>query len=582
MAGTGDRVAHRVDAPVHAGDPGTDDEFASLQAMLLGPAGRQLDALQARLDDPAARAADVGAVLPQVLAAHANDPELARALTPPLERAITSSVKRNPRPMADALFPIMGPAIRKAVAASLASMIDSVNRTLEHAVSWRSLQWRLEALRTHRSFAEIVMAKTLLYRVEQLFLIDRQTGLLLLHVQPGSAAVADADMVSGMLTAIRDFVHDSFRVADPESQSLEALKVGDLSVWIEPGPKALVAAVIRGTAPRDLRVQLQEAVEQIHLQFGRALETFQGETAVFEGARPILEACLTSEYKQDQPPRRGAWIIFAVAGAAVLIWLGLSYRSHARFAQYLQALDAEPGLTVISSERRGSRFVVTGLQDPLARDPRALVAASGLALADIDGRWSPYQSLEPPLVEARARQILQPPPGADLSIANGVLSVRGPVTAAWIAEARRLAPLIGGVSSFDASGALAAALGDVRQRVESTPLYFTKGTARMADGQDAGRAQLLGGLADVVALARTMGVRQTLEIVGHTDADGGEAANVPLSLARAETVRAMIAARPFTHLDVRVRGAGSREPAVRGTTEAEYQRNRRVTLHLVR
>ena len=90
-------------------------------------------------------------------------------------------------------------------------------------------------------------------------------------------------MVSGMLTAIRDFVQDSFKVATTDS--LEALKVGELSVWIEPGPHAIVAAVIRGTAPPDFRGRLQEAVESIHLQFGEVLEAFDGDTAPLADAQ---------------------------------------------------------------------------------------------------------------------------------------------------------------------------------------------------------------------------------------------------------------------------------------------------------
>ena len=92
------------------------------------------------------------------------DPELARALAPPVEKAITASVRRDPKPLADAIFPIIGPAIRKAVAASLAAMVESMNRTLEHSVSWRAIRWRLEARRTGRTFGEVVLLHTLLYR----------------------------------------------------------------------------------------------------------------------------------------------------------------------------------------------------------------------------------------------------------------------------------------------------------------------------------------------------------------------------------------------------------------------------------
>jgi OOP family OmpA-OmpF porin len=517
-----------------------------------------------------------------VLVRHADDPNLARALTPPLERAITSSVKRNPRPLADALFPVMGPAIRKAVAASLASMIESLNRTLEHAVSWRSLQWRLEALRTGRSFAEVVVLKTLLYRVEQVFLIERRSGLLLLHVQAGSLPVQDADMVSGMLTAIRDFAQDSFRVAD--SESLEALKVGDLSVWIEPGPYALLAAVIRGTAPKELRSELQEALEAIHLQYGRVLESFAGDTSALEGARPILEGCLTLQYRVEKRPAlaRGAWIMFGVVLAAIAIWIGLSYRANARFARYLDAIRNEPGITVISSGRRAGRFVVAGLRDPLARDPQALLAPAGLSAGDVEARWAPYQALDPPLILERARRILQPPEGVRLELANGVLSAAGAASPAWVVEARRLAPLIGGVTSFDAAGALDAARRDIAARIERLALLFQKGSTQMVDGQDGARGDLVAGVGDLDALAGAMGERFAVEIVGHADSDGADEANLPLSRMRAEAVLAMVRIEALPHLTFTTLGVGSRQPAVSGETEADNQRNRRVTVRVGR
>ena len=286
------------------------DELESLRAILVHPERRQLADLQDRLDDLDVRAHEVGEVLPQVLLRHSHDPAVARALTPAVERAVTSSVRRNPKPLADALFPIMGPAIRKAVAASLAGMIESLNRTLEHAFSRQSIHWRLEAMRTGKSFAEVVLLKTLLFRVEQVLLIDRNTGLLLQHAHTGAAGMKDADMVSGMLTAIRDFVQDSFRVegdaggAGVSDDTMESLKVGDLAVWIETGPHAILAAVIRGTAPRDFRRVLQQTVETIHLEFGEALESFNGDASTLDGSLSILEDCLQTCLLYTSPSPR--------------------------------------------------------------------------------------------------------------------------------------------------------------------------------------------------------------------------------------------------------------------------------------
>lgn len=576
----GDPAARPADAGARGTDArDADDELATIRAILVGPEQRTLAALQARLDDPAVQARKVGAVLPQALQLRARDADLAKALTPPIEQAITDSVKRNPKPLADALFPVMGPAIRKAVAASLAAMVESLNRTVEHSLSWRSFRWRVEALRTGRSFGEIVLLHTLLYRVEQVFLIERQSGLLLQHVRAGDIGVQDADMVSGMLTAIRDFVGDSFRVSD--QASLDAFQVGDLAVWIEQGPRAVIAAVIRGAPTQDLRRALQDALEAIHLRLADALDAFQGDASPFEAARPALDACLQTAYRSEEQPRgRAAVAVSALVLIALLAWAGLAWRERQRWNTYLDTLRAQPGLVVVSSGRSGGKFVVAGLRDPRASDPDDLLRQTSLDPSDVESRWQPYQALDPRFVLARAREALQPPSSASLDLEGGVLLVRGRAPAAWVVEARGRAPLIAGVERLDGTSALDAEMGDRIARIEATVLLFVKGTSRLVPGQEAAVGQLVANLRELDALLSAAGRRARIDIVGHTDADGAPQANIPLSRARAQRVRDAAAAGLSDRVELAVRGAGSGEPAVAASTESEKQHNRRVTLRV--
>lgn len=580
-SGTGELPVRPTDA-----DRGSDtsdleaEDLASLRAALLGPEQRRLAALQRRLDDPDARAEDIAAVLPHVLLQHTQDPQFVRALTPPVEKALTASVRRDPTPLADALFPVMGPAIRRAVAAAITGMVESLNRTLEHSVSWKSIRWRLEARRTGRSFAEVVLLKTLVYRVEQVLLIDRRTGLLLQHVHH-LAPAEDADMVSGMLTAIRDFVQDSFKARTGETESLEALRVGDLSVWIEAGPRALVAAVIRGTAPRELRRTLQDAIEEIHLRFAEPLETFSGDAGPFADARSVLEGCLATEFRQDErkPSSRGAWILLGAATAALLVWAAFAYRAHARWTSYVTALRAEPGVVVVGTSREGGRYVVSGLRDPLARDPRTLLAAAALSEDGVDGRWAPYYSLDPAIVRARAEATLRPPAGTTLTFADGVLGVSGSPSSGWIAEASRLAPFVPGVTRFDAAGALDGSMRGIARAIEARPVLFVKGASRPASDQRETIEALIASVRALADAASAAGARLDLDIVGHTDADGPPDSNVPLSRARADAVAALVRPAAGPAAAIRTRGVGSAEPAVAGGGETDNQRNRRVVIH---
>jgi outer membrane protein OmpA-like peptidoglycan-associated protein len=570
--------AGRDTAAPGAGDQ-RDDDLESLRSILIGPAEHQLQALQARMDDRFAHAREVSAVLPQALVSRASDPELARALMPPVEQAITASVRRDPKPLADAIFPVMGPAIRRAVAAALSTMVESLNRTIEHSFSWRALKWRIEAFRTGKPFGEVLLLHTLVYRVEQVLLIHRKTGLLLHHLRAESAQVEDPQLVSALLTAIRDFAQDSYRISDQESVS--HFHIGGLTTWVEPGPAAIVATVFRGNAPREHREILQRAVEAIHLRFADALEAFDGDTGPFDATHEVLETCLQTEYRAEKRSRGRAVLILAgLALLALGIWLAFALVDRARWGRYLDALRNEPGLVVISSGRSGGRHVVTGLRDPIARDPQELIASSRLSADDVIGRWEPYQALTPSFVLTRARRALQPPAGVTLAFNDGVLSAAGEAPAAWIVDARRIAPVVAGVSAFDASALLGASTRAVARRLEASPLLFARGTTAPLPGQEQKLRTLAADVRELDALAAAAGRPVRVDVVGHADADGAPVSNLPLSLDRAEWVLNAVGLTSREHLDVRTHGAGSGEPLVADDTDDAKRQNRRVTIRV--
>jgi OOP family OmpA-OmpF porin len=556
-----------------------DEDFAELRAIIVGPEQRELLELQAHLFDPDVRTRDVSRVLPEALALRANDPQLTRALTPSVEEAITASVRRNPRPLADALFPVIGPAIRKAIVHTLASMMESLNRTVEHSLSWRAVQWRWTALRTGKPFAEIVLLNTLQFRVEQVFLVHRETGLLLQHVSSDPGAGQGADQISAMLTAIQDFVRDSFQAGGGES--LDALRVGDLAVIIEQGPYAILAGVIRGTAPDTLRTMFQDALETVHLQLGPELQAFTGDSAPFERARPNLEACLVTEF--HRPPRTTSYRPWVIAGALILVaggvWAFQGMRERQQWNDYLERLRAEPGIVVIASGRRGGQFFIAGLRDPLATDPGALAASVGLSPQAIDNRWEPYQALHPALVTERARDLLRPPPDVSLAYRDGLLTASGSAPARWIVDSERLAPAIGGVRRFEYTGTPPEER--LKEQLEALTILFRRGQAHMVPGQDETLRRIRDLLRDLDETARIRGRRARVDVIGHTDEDGTEATNARLSQNRADTARDLIGPSRFESLEFTTRGVGSVSPATRGGTEQEKQRNRRASFSVL-
>ncbi len=438
------------DAPPLHGNviPLQKDELAELKRLLMAPEQAGIEEILRRLNDPALRAKEISRILPEALSQRSGeDGKLVPALVRTVEDCVRLSVERNPLTLVDSLFPVMGPAIRKSTGEFIRAMVQSLNQTLEHSFSLQGLKWRFESFRTGKPFAEVVLVHSLVFRVEQVFLIHRETGLLLAHVTQEAVVFQDADMVSSMLTAIQDFVRDSFETS--QRDGLENLQIGELTVLVEHGPRAYLAAVVRGNPPAELSTLLREHLEAFHLDFGRALESFDGNAAPFQTAENLLLGCLINRLR---PPGKKPFpyvkILAAVLLGAVSLWVGVQIRDGLRWKRYLDRLAVEKGIVVVSWGKQHGKRTVSGLRDPLAADPMSFVAESGLDPKDVVGKWERFDAMDPEFVLARARQALDPPESVRLSLEQGVLIAKGEAPSQWVTDARRFARVLSGVTRY--------------------------------------------------------------------------------------------------------------------------------------
>lgn len=411
-------------SPSAAGDKHA--TMRELRRLLLRPDRDVVADLRRRIaelevDEEEMQAEEVSRVLPEAIRLHtqphdapddadasdadasqaARSDALADALAPTVERTLHVSVERNPQPLVDAIFPIIGPAIRRSVSEAMNSLVANVNQTLDRGFSLKGLRWRIESWRTGTSFADVVLRHTLLFRVEQIFLIDRETGLPMQHLTNDAVQAEDSALVSSMLTAIQDFVHDSFELE--EEETLENFSVGSLSVWVEHGPRAALAAAVRGTPDPRLRETLHRVNERVHHQFRDALVQFEGDAETLAPARPVLEQALLEEY--DPPRKRPSpvlWLVILLLLGGLGWWGYTAYTAHQQWTAFTETLNDTPGLVVTDAEREDGAWVISGLRDPLAPHPDSLLQATELPATTVRGSWEPYRSMHPTLVLQRA------------------------------------------------------------------------------------------------------------------------------------------------------------------------------------
>ena len=231
-------VTHLKTSEAHE-TPGNSAEgdLADLRNLMMRPIIEQqaaleteIEALKLRQSDLKQRSIDCSEVLAQSLnRLHGKGEHLNTELETEIFSGVQKSFEKDPERIAELMYPILGPAVRKLVA---------------------SLFQRNQA----------DPGKP--YQVEQLFLIHKETSILLSQAIMNEDAARDADLVSGMLEAIRSFVTDAFSLH--EFDGMNSINLGDLTVWVEWGPKAVLAVVIRGFPDDSLREYYADVLQQIH------------------------------------------------------------------------------------------------------------------------------------------------------------------------------------------------------------------------------------------------------------------------------------------------------------------------------
>lgn len=410
------------------------DEFSQLKRLILGQEQQSLERLQERVERPATRAQDVAEVLAESFDLN-NDKavELARAMRAPVQRCISDSVRDDPDEFADALFPVIGPAIRKAVRDSISALSEKINQALERSFSAQGIRWRIESARTGVPVSELILRDSFIYRVDQAFVIQRDSGLLIAHAAREESSGQDSDAVSAMLTAIQDFVRDSFKTSS-DGTDLDTIRLGGDVVWLFHGPNAITAAIIHGQPPREMRDVFEQVTENIHRVHGDEIESFNGSqlpdqkmaTEISGLLQPLLESeSLKNRQSLNKANNsRGLMYILVLVLCLIGAWFAHEKWQQNKLQTLLDKITATPGLELIavSSDRP---YSVRIFRDPLAPGPSELLDGLSLVREDVDFTFVPFQSLAPEIVLARVRDIFELAPDVDLFLTDQRLQIAG-------------------------------------------------------------------------------------------------------------------------------------------------------------
>ncbi len=415
-------------------------QLEELKQIIVGDNADQIDQLKQRIENVEQRTADVAEVLSPAISKEVKESGgemLAASLEKPVSLGLKRAIRSEPQEYAEILYPVMAPSIRRAIAQAISSMMLTINRTVESATSVKGLSLRYQSMKTGIPYAELALRKSLLYRVEHLYLIHRDTGMALVDLHAEDTEMLDSDAVGAMFSAIQSFVQDSFTQND--SDRLSEAKVGEHNLWLANGPSLMLACVIRGDAPQSLRGDLNDVLDAIRTEYANDIADFEGDVTPFATADILMQPVLVSEIRESEKEEKEEKAVSIGSAMIALLLLGLVGFFLVNWLVGRSQLDTvehflrdTPGVATTDLYWKGGKLVVEGLKDPDAVIPFDTFRAYGISPETLQINMIPFRSLEVDMERLRFESELDLPSGVGLAVENGIVSLRGQAPIRWL------------------------------------------------------------------------------------------------------------------------------------------------------
>ena len=483
-----------------------------------------------------------------------KDNSVDKVLQPFVEDSVQTSVAHNREQMVTSLYPIVGSLVRKSVAAFLSDFMEKTNQLIENSFTIKGLTWRFKARQTGVSYAQYAASQTFVYRVEHVFLIHRETGLLLNTVPLGSENKSDADIVSAMLTAINDFVGDSFLTSDDQlKEQLQSVSTENFNLLIKPGPSALVVAAVTGNPPQSISDQLQLTVENIHSLYLEDLNNFNGDNQQFGKTDGLLRDCLLSEQKEALTSKQKTpWFAWAIVLLILLYsgYKGVNWLKTSQLHDKIMQLDSQPGVIIKQLEIDNLKAITLDvLRDPNAIELTDWLNSNALNAAHFTIIERKYYSLDIPILHQRIERINNTYPGVNFTWQNNLLVLSGTLN---LTKTEQLLNTLG-LAGFTVGNNLNTAQlqlatsqpnADTQQvkqqlaneiigRIAALQLNFPVAVETITPEMQLTLKRLYQYIQQLEPLAQTLNLKFGLLVLGSSDNTGNKSTNLTISLQRA-------------------------------------------------
>lgn len=144
----------------------------------------------------------------------------------------------------------------------------------------------------HSTPQRVTGAKSSNAAIDDVFLLYHD-GLLIKHETRRLKPDIDTDILSGMLTAVQQFVKDSFRSEEGE---LDEMTFGQMHILIGRGKWLILAGIVTGENTLSMSEQIKRCIQDMEDHHEAQIESWDGDVAFAKILSPYIKKLINEEY----------------------------------------------------------------------------------------------------------------------------------------------------------------------------------------------------------------------------------------------------------------------------------------------
>ncbi|MEM9771969.1 MAG: flagellar motor protein MotB [Cyanobacteria bacterium P01_D01_bin.73] len=290
---------------------------------------------------------------------------IAEAIAAEMGEAVQRQIEIDRNAMVDALYPIIGGTINK----YMQEVINEINDKVSNSLSPEGIKRKIRARMQGVSEAELILRESSSFSTRAVFLIHKESGLVIAEVQGDKSERLESDMLAGMLTAIRSFAADCVIASDGGSE-LNEIEYGSSRILLEVAGYCYIAVIASGDVPKSYLQNLRNIFGDLVQDYRTEIFEFEGDLGTIPGAvASELSNLIESGASGDQEDKASSPILFWLLGGIVAVIAGIfsftTYQNHRvnqleTAAVESVAKDPTLGLYSLTAALEGDRMVMRG------------------------------------------------------------------------------------------------------------------------------------------------------------------------------------------------------------------------------